>query len=76
MVLNISERKVDNAALIVFHQFVESLDQVFSGNLFFELNVSVLHIRLSGEPTGPGPLLNLGLMPAISEYRVEQSYAN
>ncbi len=34
MILNISERKVDNAALVIFHQFVKAFYQVFLGGLF------------------------------------------
>ena len=54
MILNISERKVDNAALVVFHQLVEALDQVSLGGLVFKLAISVLRIRLSDLPVA-GP---------------------
>ena len=35
MILDISERKVDNAALVVSHQLVEALNQIFLGGLVF-----------------------------------------
>lgn len=79
MILDISERKVDNAALVVFHQLVEALDQVSLGGLIFRLAISVLQIRLSAGLTSLGPLdltNPLGLMPDILEHRAEQSQAS
>ena len=59
MILDISERKVDNAALVVSHQLVEVLDQVFLGGLFNSLLVG-LCIRLSAGPYQPGPQESFG----------------
>ena len=39
MILDISERKVDNAALVISHQLVEALYQVFLGSLLNRISV-------------------------------------